>query len=79
MPKTKRDKCPYYIIRDGVFSGSPSKNGTWVNGNKISEITRLKHQDIITFGRNYPKAVFWESELENEKHNNETFPTEYEY
>jgi pSer/pThr/pTyr-binding forkhead associated (FHA) protein len=79
MPKAKRDKHPYYIIRDGVFSGSPSRNGTWVNGVRINEITRLNHQDIITFGRDYPRAIFWESELENEKYNNETFPADYEY
>ncbi len=78
MPKAKRDKHPYYIIRDGVFSGNPSKNGTWINSTRINEITRLKHQDIITFGRDYPKAVFWESELEEEQYNNGTFPSDYE-
>jgi pSer/pThr/pTyr-binding forkhead associated (FHA) protein len=79
MPRTRYDKHRYYLVRDGVFAGEPSKNGTWINGVKINEIIRLKHQDIITFGRDYPNAVFWESELENQQHNNETFPSDYEY
>lgn len=79
MPKAKHDLHPYYLLRDGVFAGNPSRNGTWVNGDRITEITKLKHQDIITFGRDYPKAVFWESESEAEQYKNETFPSDYEY
>lgn len=76
MPKTKFDKNHYYVIKDGIFGGIPSRNGTWINGRRIQEIVRLNHQDVITFGQIYPKAVFIESEVENEQNNNGTFGAE---
>jgi len=76
MPKAKCDEHFFYLIRDGTFTGLPSKNGTWINGIRSNEIVKLKHQDIITFGQNYPKAIFWESSLEYEHYGRETSSTE---
>lgn len=77
MPKTKVDPNRYYLLKDGVFAGDRSTNGTWLNKTRIKELIRLKHQDVITFGGNYPQAIFWESESENELCKNATFPFDY--
>lgn len=68
MPKSKEDSTEYYLIRDGVFNGKPSSNGTFVNGKRILQLTRLSNQDEITFGARHPRAVFSATRREiNEK------------
>lgn len=78
MPKSKLEVRRYYILRDGIFGGEHSRNGTWLNGTRIKEVMKLKHQDIISFGGKYPQASFWELELENEPCINGTFPFDYQ-
>lgn len=69
MPKTKVDVNQYYVIQDGVFAGNSSKNGTFINGKRITKTVRLNNQDEITFGGQYPKAIFLilEEEYDNGK------------
>ncbi|MEH1789682.1 MAG: FHA domain-containing protein [Nostoc sp.] len=50
----------HYIIYDGLsLSQERSRNGVWVNGERIKILQNLNHQDVITFGScSYPKAIF---------------------
>jgi len=61
---TQSEDC--WLITDGVPLGEGSKNGTWINGQKIKATLQLNHQDIITFGPEYPRAIFTEEIIEKE-------------
>lgn len=67
MPPDLESDRSYYVIKDGHIMGEKSINGTWVNGEAIARLTKLKHQDVITFGTSeYPRAIFLDDCANNE-------------
>lgn len=58
MPEDSSSDRPYYLLRDGHILGEASANGTWVNGEAIKGFYKLKHHDLITFGGEFPQALF---------------------
>lgn len=58
MPEDSSSDRPYFLLKDGHILGDASANGTWVNGEAIKGFYRLKHHDLITFGGDFPQAVF---------------------
>ncbi|MBD2364498.1 FHA domain-containing protein [Anabaena minutissima FACHB-250] len=58
MPENSSSDRPYYLLKDGHILGESSANGTWVNGERVKGFYYLKHHDLITFGGEYPQALF---------------------
>jgi pSer/pThr/pTyr-binding forkhead associated (FHA) protein len=48
-----------YLLYDGVPFGEPSRNGVFVNGDRIKGVRRLKHGDMILVGKT--EMIFEES------------------
>lgn len=69
----------YFAIKDGNRSGEKSKNGTWVNGDRIINEISLKHQDVITFagGSVFPAIRFINHSAINEAGDLDTAQHEY--
>jgi pSer/pThr/pTyr-binding forkhead associated (FHA) protein len=48
-----------YILRDGDLLDIKSKNGIYLNGNKVDSESCIKNNDVITFceGIDYPQLI----------------------
>lgn len=59
----------YYLLFDGEILGNPSKNGTWVNENRIVVKHHVKNRDVITFCENvqYPRLIALSDDIVDEK------------
>jgi pSer/pThr/pTyr-binding forkhead associated (FHA) protein len=77
MEPSSTCKQPCYIIYDGLLlSQERSRNGIWVNGERVKVLRELNHQDVITFGsQSFPKAIFIIDSIDKDKG---TIPNEFE-
>lgn len=60
----EREPSGSYSISDGDGCGTPSSNGTYLNGRKITRQI-LKNEDVIHFGSSAVKAVFYHAQTQS--------------